>query len=94
VRADVEQMVAALADAPGVMYRPPRLRKVFASKACRKSVMIGTALTHAQMCKVRTMVALVSLQIVGHLAALSNPWNCPHGRPTLRHVATLAHLAK
>lgn len=31
------------------MYRPIKLRKIFASKACRKSIMFGTALTKQQM---------------------------------------------
>lgn len=26
------------------------------------------------------------------LAGLEQPWNCPHGRPTLRHLVDLAAL--
>lgn len=22
----------------------------------------------------------------GHMASMDQPWNCPHGRPTLRHL--------
>ena len=36
----------------GVMCRPSRVRAMFASRACRKSIMIGTALNHQQMKKV------------------------------------------
>lgn len=45
-------MLSVLCDFPGMMYRPAKLRKLFASRACRKSVMIGSSLTMAQMEKV------------------------------------------
>lgn len=51
---------------------------MIASRACRTSIMIGRAL-HP-----RTMRA-----ILDHLAGLEQPWNCPHGRPTMRHLALL-----
>jgi DNA mismatch repair ATPase MutL len=44
-------------------YESSRLRKVFASKACRMSIMIGTDLTKKQM-----------TTVVRHLAQLSKPW--------------------
>lgn len=28
-------------------------------------------------------------QVVDHLSELDAPWNCPHGRPTMRHLAVL-----
>lgn len=40
--------------------------------------MIGRTLTHKQMGKV-----------VKHLGELDKPWNCPHGRPTMRHLVGL-----
>ena len=40
--------------------------------------MIGKTLTHTQMGKV-----------VRHLGELDKPWNCPHGRPTMRHLFKL-----
>jgi DNA mismatch repair ATPase MutL len=47
---DVDEMLCALSELPtGMLYRPPRLRKIFASKACRKSVMIGRALRIGEM---------------------------------------------
>ena len=60
------------------VLRPPRVRAMFASRACRKSVMIGTALQKPQMTK-----------IVRKLATLEHPWTCPHGRPTMRHLCSL-----
>jgi hypothetical protein len=42
------------------------------------SIMIGTALDAGQM-----------QRILARLATLQAPWNCPHGRPTMRHLCTL-----
>ena len=28
-------------------------------------------------------------RIVDHLAELDAPWNCPHGRPTMRHLTVV-----
>ncbi|KAG2486047.1 hypothetical protein HYH03_015254 [Edaphochlamys debaryana] len=58
--------------------RPSRIRAMLASRACRSSVMIGKALSRAEMRRL----------LVG-LADLRQPWNCPHGRPTMRHVCVL-----
>ncbi|XWS46672.1 hypothetical protein CRYUN_Cryun14cG0087800 [Craigia yunnanensis] len=33
-------------------------------------------------------------QILEHLADLKSPWNCPHGRPTMRHLVDLTALSK
>lgn len=55
-----------------------KFRTIMASKACRKSVMIGTGLSLKEM---RT--------IVDNLAALDLPWNCPHGRPTFKILSEL-----
>ena len=52
--------------------------KILASKACRSAVMIGDALTMKEM-----------KRIVSGLAALDQPWNCPHGRPTIRYLSGL-----
>eukprot|EP00892_Ulva_mutabilis_P000644 jgi/Ulvmu1/10580/UM065_0034.1 len=58
--------------------RPSKIRAMLAMRACRSSIMVGTVLNLQQM---RT--------IVSRLAELDGPWNCPHGRPTLRHVCTI-----
>lgn len=47
-------------------------------RACRSSIMIGKTLTRTQMGKV-----------VRKLGELDKPWNCPHGRPTMRHLCGL-----
>jgi len=57
------------------MPRLPKLHSIFASKACRSSVMIGNALNKQQM-----------HDILEHMSTMNHPWNCPHGRPTMRHL--------
>ncbi|EDO16926.1 hypothetical protein Kpol_1020p35 [Vanderwaltozyma polyspora DSM 70294] len=55
-----------------------KIRSMFAMRACRTSIMIGKPLTKKTMSKV-----------VKHLSELHKPWNCPHGRPTMRHLMEL-----
>ena len=55
--------------------RPSRVRAMFASRACRTSVMVGTALASQDM-----------ERLVRHMGHIDQPWNCPHGRPTIRHL--------
>ena len=77
--ADLEELIALLSEAsPGTTPRPSNVRKMFAMRACRSSIMIGRTLTHKQMGKA-----------VKHLGELDKPWNCPHGRPTMRHLSGL-----
>ncbi|XP_051530578.1 mismatch repair endonuclease PMS2 [Myxocyprinus asiaticus] len=75
---DIEELIFMLGDSPGIMCRPSRVRQMFASRACRKSVMVGTALNASEMKK-----------LVVHMGEIEQPWNCPHGRPTMRHLANL-----
>lgn len=58
--------------------RLPKLQHLFASRACRTSIMVGTVLNRSTMTRV-----------VEQLTRLQHPWNCPHGRPTLRHLVTV-----
>ena len=80
--ADVHELVTLLSEAPGGHCTLPKLRAMFARRACRSSVMIGTALDEPKM-----------TSLVRKLASLDQPWNCPHGRPTLRHLVDLEQLA-
>lgn len=79
---DLEELIAILGDAPSDssshIPRPSKVRKMFAMRACRSSVMIGKALTSSQM-----------YTLVRHMGELDKPWNCPHGRPTMRHLCRL-----
>ncbi|MCJ1378671.1 hypothetical protein MMC17_001770 [Xylographa soralifera] len=58
--------------------RPSKVRRMFAMRACRSSVMVGKTLTREQMGR-----------MVGRMGELEKPWNCPHGRPTMRHLLGL-----
>ncbi|NXY89514.1 PMS2 endonuclease, partial [Alcedo cyanopectus] len=75
---DIDELIFMLSDCPGIMCRPSRVRQMFASRACRKSVMIGTALNVQEMRK-----------LITHMGEIEHPWNCPHGRPTMRHIVSL-----
>jgi DNA mismatch repair ATPase MutL len=64
-----------------ILARLPKAIAMFASRACRTSIMIGTALSHKEM-----------ERVVKRLADVDHPWNCPHGRPTMRHVGNILPL--
>ncbi|SBT30779.1 DNA mismatch repair protein PMS2 [Plasmodium ovale wallikeri] len=55
--------------------RPQRVWRILASKACRNAVMVGTSLNIAEMIRIKKK-----------LSVLKNPWNCPHGRPTIKYI--------
>ncbi|XP_050672074.1 mismatch repair endonuclease PMS2 isoform X1 [Leptidea sinapis] len=82
---DIEELLFMLKESQSEYCRPSRVRAMFASRACRKSVMIGTALSKSDMRK-----------LVDHMAEIDKPWNCPHGRPTIRHLVNIAmvHTSK
>lgn len=58
-----------------------KIRKILAMKACRSSIMIGSSLKKSKM-----------NEIVKNLSTLDKPWNCPHGRPTMRHLIESKNL--
>jgi DNA mismatch repair protein PMS2 len=73
---DLEELLGLLSDPAGSgIPRPSKVRKMFAMRACRSSIMVGKTLTPKQMEKVVT-----------HMGEIDKPWNCPHGRPTMRHL--------
>jgi DNA mismatch repair protein PMS2 len=47
--------------------------KYIATKACRMSIMIGVSLDKSRM-----------EQVLSDMSKILSPWNCPHGRPTMR----------
>ncbi|RDW79635.1 hypothetical protein BP6252_04273 [Coleophoma cylindrospora] len=76
---DLNELIALLSEHPaGFVPRPSKVRKMFAMRACRSSIMIGKTLNPKQMGKV-----------VRHMGEIDKPWNCPHGRPTMRHLCGL-----
>lgn len=82
---DIDEMLCLLQedDSTANVLRPSRVRMMFASRACRKSVMIGKTLNNIEMRK-----------LVNHMGEIEEPWNCPHGRPTMRHLINLHMLKK
>lgn len=85
---DLEELIVLLSDSPTRIAdgsisdmhipRPSKVRKMFAMRACRSSIMIGKTLTAKQM-----------ETVVRHMGQIDKPWNCPHGRPTMRHLMSL-----
>ncbi|RLU15582.1 hypothetical protein DMN91_012576 [Ooceraea biroi] len=85
---DIEELVFLIREAGNEnkekhMYRPSRVRQMLASRACRSAVMIGTALNTSEM-----------QRLIMQMAQMHNPWNCPHGRPTIRHLLSLLLINK
>ncbi|KAK1836473.1 hypothetical protein QBC39DRAFT_272595, partial [Podospora conica] len=80
--ADLEELVYLLGENPSgsatTVPRPSKVRKMLAMRACRSSIMIGRALGRRQM-----------ERVVRHMGEMEKPWNCPHGRPTMRHLCGL-----
>ena len=62
------------------VFRPKKVYAMLASRACRSSIMVGRGLDQKTMRKV-----------VQNLSELESPWNCPHGRPTLRFLKKLSN---
>lgn len=78
---DLHELVQRLHEAgpaQGSIVRCKKVDLMIALRACRLSIMVGQTLNRGTMSTV-----------VGHLAELDRPWNCPHGRPTMRHLADL-----
>lgn len=84
-KSDIDEMIFMLQEdsSHSKMCRPSRIRSMFASRACRKSVMIGKSLSKADM-----------RRLVSHMGEIDQPWNCPHGRPTMRHLVNLNLLVE
>lgn len=108
-REDIDELLFMLQEGDGNAFniescRPSRVRAMFASRACRSSVMVGTSLSKTDM-----------RRLVDQMGTIDHPWvrlfeesilfdapltivyflnfqNCPHGRPTIRHLLNLAML--
>ncbi|KAG9086210.1 hypothetical protein FS749_003846 [Ceratobasidium sp. UAMH 11750] len=76
---DLEEILHQMQEGnPSETVRCSKARAMFAMRACRSSIMIGTALKQRHM-----------VNMVRNLAGMDLPWNCPHGRPTMRHLCNL-----
>ena len=76
--ADVQELVDLIAEGVAAPMLP-KLRALHASRACRGAVMIGDGLDVGKM-----------EGIVRHMGEMEQPWACPHGRPTMRHLVDLS----
>lgn len=69
---DVHELASIVAqhgvDTTSKGMRLPKVSAMFASRACRQAVMIGTALQRPEM-----------ERIVRNMSTMEHPWNCPHG---------------
>ncbi len=61
----------------------PRADDIMKSRACHDAARIGDALSRRK-----------AADIVAHLAGMRQPWNCPHGRPTMRHLVDVDAVAR
>lgn len=78
---DLEEIISDLQENPQKDIKCSKIRNILASKACRSSVMVGDAL------------ALTGMKnIVKHMGEMNNPWNCPHGRPTIRMIGKISQI--
>ncbi|KAH3688438.1 hypothetical protein WICPIJ_000577 [Wickerhamomyces pijperi] len=78
---DLHELIHLIKENPGTQtssIRCSKIRSMLAMRACRKSIMVGKPLN------MKTMT-----RVVRNLAGLEKPWNCPHGRPTMRHLMEL-----
>ncbi|KXN71544.1 mismatch repair endonuclease PMS2-like protein [Conidiobolus coronatus NRRL 28638] len=75
---DFLDLIHRLSHHPHPNVRCQKVYDILASRACRAAVMIGDALDHYSMTK-----------IVKNMGQIQFPWNCPHGRPTIRHLYRL-----
>jgi len=99
---DLEELIHLMRDRPtGQMVRCSKARAMFAMRACRKSVMVGMPLKKHQMALVSiqcwfsssaVFLILALGQVVEHMGTMDQPWNCPHGRPTMRHLVDIANI--
>ena len=80
---DLEELISLLAEhststTNEAVPRPSKVRRILAMRACRSSIMVGKTLTSVQM-----------RALVRKMGQIDKPWNCPHGRPTMRHICRL-----
>ncbi|KAK6346896.1 hypothetical protein TWF696_006997 [Orbilia brochopaga] len=79
---DFEELLHLIREHPSdSSVRPSKVRAMFAMRACKSSITIGKALGMKDM-----------KRVVKHMGELDKPWNCPHGRPTMRHLCDVGQL--
>lgn len=82
---DLQELIHLVRESDGLnkdSIRCSKIRAMHAMRACRSSIMVGKPLIKKAM-----------LRVVRNLSELDKPWNCPHGRPTMRHLMELRDWA-
>jgi len=80
---DLDELLQIVGDCPTSNARPSRVKLLLATRACKRAVKIGEALNHSQMVK------LVDQMVTENIA---NPFQCAHGRPSIKLIARLCSL--
>lgn len=80
--AQIHEIIEAIRDGLQDMKLESEYKR-HATTACRMSVMFGKPLPVRKM-----------REIVSNMSTMNQPWNCPHGRPTMRHLMTLGPVTK
>ena len=78
---DLYELISMIREHDGIRkdyIRCSKIRSMFAMRACRMSIMVGKPLNRKTM-----------KSVVNNLSGLDKPWNCPHGRPTMKHLLEL-----
>ncbi|KAG0662577.1 hypothetical protein C6P45_001087 [Maudiozyma exigua] len=78
---DLYELIGMIREHDGIRkdyIRCSKIRSMFAMRACRMSIMVGKPLNRKTM-----------KSVVNNLSGLDKPWNCPHGRPTMKHLLEL-----
>lgn len=78
VEEQIQEIIEAAREGVAAVTRLPSEYRANATEACRMSIMFGKPLG---LSKMRT--------VVKNMATMNQPWNCPHGRPTMRHLMSL-----
>ncbi|EKX72671.1 DNA mismatch repair protein, putative [Theileria equi strain WA] len=64
-----------------ILPRPIKIWSILATRACKDAIKLGDALSTDKM-----------RSIIKKLSTLVHPWNCPHGRPTMKCLISSSQL--
>ena len=78
-RVEFEELLFMVGDKPACdTLRCSKVKTILASKACRSAHMIGDPLNMRDM-----------RLVLDQMSETVHPWNCPHGRPSVRWLHRL-----
>lgn len=79
IQGQIQEIIDAIKEGTNAVKQLASEYKANATEACRMSIMFGDSLQMPRMCT-----------IVKNLATMNQPWACPHGRPTMRHLSSVS----